>query len=96
MAKLGTKYFTRGKVMIGIAAEGSNRPLIPFDPRVDKIDCFELVKKCEGITAAQAEGLFADLESHFMDQVATEWLRLPGFVDLADTRKIRILNEETA
>jgi len=96
MAKLGTKYFTRGKVMIGIAAEGINRPLIPFDPRVDKIDYCELTKKCEGITAVQAEGLFADLEKHFLGQVATEWLKLPGFVDLADTRKIRVLNEEVA
>ena len=95
MAKLGTKYFTRGKVMIGVAAEGFNRPLIPFDPTIDKVDILELTKMCEGINQKQADALLDDLKDFFIDKLAGRWLELPGFVDLADTRRIRVLNEAT-
>lgn len=93
MAKLGTKYFTRGKVMIGVAAEGWNRPLIPFDPKIDKVDLLELVKKCEGISQRQADELFKDLTAYFVDNVAEAWTELSTFVDLADSRRVRILKE---
>lgn len=93
MARLGTKYFTRGKVMIGVSAEGWNRPLIPFDPKVDKVDLLELTKKCEGISQRQADELLKDLTAYFVNNVAELWTELSTFVDLADSRRIRILKE---
>lgn len=93
MAKLGTKYFTRGKVMIGVAAEGFNRPMIPFDPKIDKVDVLELVKKCEGISQRQADELLKDLTTFFVDNLAENWTELSTFVDLADSKRIRIIKE---
>lgn len=96
MARLGTKYFTRGKIMIGVAAEGFNRPLIPFDPTVDNVDVLELTKMCEGITKKQADELLEDLTKFFVDHTADRWLELPGFVDLAATKRIRVTNKVAA
>lgn len=93
MAKLGKKYFTKGKVMIGIFAEGYNRPMMPFDPRVDNVDYMELVKKCEGINLRQAEELYKELTNYFLNKPAKAWVDLPTFVDLAPTKKLRILTE---
>jgi hypothetical protein len=93
MAKLGTKYFTRGKVMIGVAAEGLNRPLIPFNPSIDKVDYLDLTKICDGINQKQAEELLQDLCAHFIGKPAQGWVDLSNFVDLADSKAVQILKE---
>lgn len=91
MAKLGTKYFTRGKVMIGVRAEGATRPLIPFNPKVDTVAFLELTKRCAGLKPAQAEALLRDLEHYFLDKPALGWTTLGAFVDLAECNEIRVL-----
>ena len=96
MAKLGKRYFTRGKVMIGVEAFSEVRPGRPFDPKTHNVSSLQLVKTCEGITKEQADKLLRDIEDHFQGQPAVHWLNLSGFVDLADTRRFRITNQESA
>lgn len=93
MAKLGKKHFTKGKVMISVTAEGLCRPLQPFNAKVDKVDFMELVRKCEGASTKAAESLFAELQKYFLDKPAIAWTELPCFVDLAPTKKTKILKE---
>lgn len=93
MARLGIKYFTRGKVMIGVTAESFNRPLQPFNPYIDNVDELELVKRCEGCKMKQAEELMKAMSDYFLNQPAARWVELGHFVDLADSRKLRIIKE---
>lgn len=93
MAKLGKKYFTKGKVMIGVEAEGFCRPLQPFNPKVDNVGCMELVRKCEGVSQRQAEGLYKEILAYFLNKPAISWTELSTFVDLAPIKKFRIVKE---
>lgn len=93
MAMLGKKFFTKGKVMIGVTAESLCRPLQPFNPRIDKVDFMELVKKCEGISTRQAETLFKEVCDYFINNPAILWTELSTFVDLAPIKKFRIEKE---
>lgn len=90
MALLGKKYFTKGKIMITVTAESVQRPLQPFDPKIDKVDFMELVRKCEGIKAEQANSLYKELCKVFLGNPAIAWTTLPDFVDLAPTKKFKV------
>lgn len=96
MAKLGKRYFTRGKVMIGVEAFSEVRPGRPFNAKTHNVSQLELTKMCEGINQEQADKLLRDLQDHFVGQPAIQWMNLTGFVDLADTRRFRIINQESA
>lgn len=79
--------------MLTVRAESFNRVLQPFDPKIDNVHELELVKKCEGCKLKPAEELMKALAEYFIDKPALRWTELSHFVDLADTRKVRVLKE---